>query len=157
MYLRGGGCMQIFVQPLNKTCNTEHTQSFLFMSMTLLLFDEEFDSSNHRVIPSEFYCIYTPRFYVPVNNNIVISRTVSLPTVLFRSFRTDRSGQTVQTQIRLLMQEQSDQGLHCLGAVWSVSTLFAIPSASFGCITLRKSHFAQLLGWLQHIFGCPKF
>ena len=28
------------------------------------------------------------------------------------SFRTDRSGQTVQTQIRLLLEEQSDQGLH---------------------------------------------
>ena len=30
------------------------------------------------------------------------------------SFQTDRSGQTVQTQIRLLLEEQSDQGLHCL-------------------------------------------
>ena len=29
-------------------------------------------------------------------------------------FRTDRPGQTVQTQIRLLLEEQSDQGLHCL-------------------------------------------
>ena len=28
--------------------------------------------------------------------------------------RTDRSGQTVQTQIRLLLEEQSDQGIHCL-------------------------------------------
>ena len=35
-------------------------------------------------------------------------------TVMFLSFRTDRSGQTVQTQIRLLLEEQSDQGLHCL-------------------------------------------
>ena len=60
------------------------------------------------------------------------------------SFRTDRSEQTVQTQIRLLLEEQSDQGLHCAdpdqtaprGAVWSGSTLFAIPSASFGLITL---------------------
>ena len=43
------------------------------------------------------------------------------------SFQTDMSGQTVQTQIRLLLEEQSDQGL---------STLFAIPSASFGLITL---------------------
>ena len=34
-------------------------------------------------------------------------------TVLILSFRTDRSGQTVQTQIRLL-EKQSDQGLHCL-------------------------------------------
>ena len=35
-------------------------------------------------------------------------------TVMFLSFRTGRSGQTVQTQIRLLLKEQSDQGLHCL-------------------------------------------
>ena len=30
------------------------------------------------------------------------------------SFRTDMPGQTVQTQIRLFLEEQSDQGLHCL-------------------------------------------
>ena len=35
-------------------------------------------------------------------------------TVMIKSFRTDRSRQTVQTQIRLLLEEQSDQGLHCL-------------------------------------------
>ena len=35
-------------------------------------------------------------------------------TVMILSFRTDRSGQTVQTQIKLLLEEQSDQGLHCL-------------------------------------------
>ena len=35
-------------------------------------------------------------------------------TIMILSFRTDRSGQTVQTQIRLLLEEQSDQGLHCL-------------------------------------------
>ena len=35
-------------------------------------------------------------------------------TVMTLSFRTDRSGQTVHTQIRLLLEEQSDQGLHCL-------------------------------------------
>ena len=32
-------------------------------------------------------------------------------TVMFLSFRTDRSGQTVPTHIRV---EQSDQGLYCL-------------------------------------------
>ena len=46
------------------------------------------------------------------------SRTVPtgafLSTVIFLSFRTDRSGQKVQTQIRLLLEEQSDQDLHCL-------------------------------------------
>ena len=35
-------------------------------------------------------------------------------TVMILRFLTDRSGQTVQTQIRLLLEEQSDQGLHCL-------------------------------------------
>ena len=35
-------------------------------------------------------------------------------TVMILSFWTDSPGQTVQTQIRLLLEEQSDQGLHCL-------------------------------------------
>ena len=39
-------------------------------------------------------------------------------TVMTLSFWTDRSGQTVQTQIRLLLEEQSDQGLHCLQFQW---------------------------------------
>ena len=41
-------------------------------------------------------------------------KTVMTCTVMILSFRTDRPGQTVQTQIRLLLEEQSDQGLHCL-------------------------------------------
>ena len=35
-------------------------------------------------------------------------------TVMILSFRTDMPGQTVQTQIRLLLEEQSVHGLHCL-------------------------------------------
>ena len=35
-------------------------------------------------------------------------------TVMTLSFRTDWSRQTVKTQIRLLLEEQSDQGLHSL-------------------------------------------
>ena len=35
-------------------------------------------------------------------------------TVMILIFPTDRSGQTVETQIRLLLEEQSDQGLHFL-------------------------------------------
>ena len=38
----------------------------------------------------------------------------SFDTVMTLSFRTDRSGQTVQTQIRLLLEEQSYQSLNCL-------------------------------------------
>ena len=41
------------------------------------------------------------------------------------------------------------------GVVWSESTLFAIPSASFGCITLRKSHVVQILGHYSIFLGCP--
>ena len=44
-------------------------------------------------------------------------------------FRTNRLGQTVQTQIRLLLEAPRE-------AVWSGSTLFAILSASFGLLTL---------------------
>ena len=45
---------------------------------------------------------------------IVIDRRSTGNAVMILSFRTGRPGQTVQTQIRLLLQEQSDQGLHCL-------------------------------------------
>ena len=45
---------------------------------------------------------------------IVIDRRSTGNAVMILSFRTGRTGQTVQTQIRLLLQEQSDQGLHCL-------------------------------------------
>ena len=48
--------------------------------------------------------------------NTVIERwaTLLIVTVMILSFQTDTPGQTVQTQIRLLLEEQSDQGLHCL-------------------------------------------
>ena len=35
-------------------------------------------------------------------------------SIIFLSFPTDRLVQTVKTQIRLLLEERSDQGLHCL-------------------------------------------
>ena len=41
-------------------------------------------------------------------------KQMKLATVMTLSFRTDRSRQTVQTRISLLLLEQSDQGLHCL-------------------------------------------
>ena len=43
---------------------------------------------------------------------------------MFLSFRTDRPGQTVQTQIRLLLEEQSDQGLRILSAWFGLITLW---------------------------------
>ena len=48
------------------------------------------------------------------DNMSCIVTQIRLFPVIILSFRTDRSGQTVQTQIRLLLEEQSDQGLHCL-------------------------------------------
>ena len=57
--------------------------------------------------------------------------------VMTLSFRTDRSGQTVQTQTRLLL-------------VWSGSSLFAIPFASFGQNVLWFGLFVWILGSLQH-------
>ena len=48
-------------------------------------------------------------------------------TVMILSFRTDRSGQT---------SVDPDQTAPLREAVGSGSTLFAIPSASFGCLTL---------------------
>ena len=44
-----------------------------------------------------------------MNNKDMIYRNY-----LILNFPTDRSGQTVQTQIKLLLEEQSDQALHCL-------------------------------------------
>ena len=40
--------------------------------------------------------------------------SVKKTTVIILNIGTDRSEQTVQTQIRLLFMEQSDQGLLCL-------------------------------------------
>ena len=41
--------------------------------------------------------------------DLIVNTCRSSPTVIILSFRTDRSGQTVQTQTRLLLEEQSDQ------------------------------------------------
>ena len=41
-------------------------------------------------------------------------QSMQLLTVIILNIGTDRSEQTVQTQIRLLLMEQSDQGLLCL-------------------------------------------
>ena len=54
-------------------------------------------------------------------------------------------------------------GQICLGkqcrprSIWSGSTLFAILSASFGLITLWKSHIDQILEWLQQMFWVSEY
>ena len=63
-------------------------------------------------------------------------------TVMTLNFQTNRSGQTVQTQIRLLLEEQSDQCLQCL--------LFHLHH--FDKIPFRFGVFVQILGGLQQRF-----
>ena len=62
------------------------------------------------------------------------------------SFWTDRSGQTVQTQIRPLLEERSDQGLHCLQFSLHTWKHFSMIKA-----------LVQILGWLQQIFLVSEF
>ena len=50
--------------------------------------------------------------YLPVALAFLADEIVS--TVIILNIGTDKSEQTVQTQIRLLLMEQSDQGLLCL-------------------------------------------
>ena len=54
-------------------------------------------------------------FVIPINNKVESNIENSFhDTVMIQSFRTDWSRQIVQTEIRLLLREQSDQGIHCL-------------------------------------------
>ena len=62
-------------------------------------------------------------------------------TVQILCFGTDRSQKTVQTKI-----SASEE------AVWSGSTLFAIPSASFGCINAMLHQTFLFLGQLWQLF-----
>ena len=50
------------------------------------------------------YCLF---FHSALNFHMLLIEVIL-------SFQTDWSGQIVQTQIRLLLEEQSDQGLHYL-------------------------------------------
>ena len=52
--------------------------------------------------------VWTKTLYFRLANDCLVH------TVTIISFWTDRPWQTVQTQIRLLLKAQSDQGLHCL-------------------------------------------
>ena len=51
---------------------------------------------------------------MPLNSILANSAEPGQTTVIILNIGTDRSEQTVQTQIRLLLMEQSDQGLLCL-------------------------------------------
>ena len=63
------------------------------------------------------------------------------------SFRTEGSGQAVQTLIRLLLEEQSDQVLHCL--LCHLNPL--------GTILCCKANLLELKGEYSNILGVRKF
>ena len=81
----------------------------------------------------------------PMGNTkrIRLSNSAGVFTEMTQSFRTDRSRQTVQTQIRLLLEE---------GAVWSGSSMFAIIFAPFWQNIKRFGLFVWILGSLQQTF-----
>ena len=68
-------------------------------------------------------------------------------TIMLLSFRTEKSGQTVQTQTRLLLEEQSDQDLHCL--LFHLHLL-----AVFLCC---KANLFEFKGDYSNILGVRKF
>ena len=85
-------------------------------------------------------------------------------TVMILCFRTDSSGQTVQTQIRLLLEKQSDQRVHCLqfclhfqltgaeGSLVSFQDRQASIVRMCVCQHFQTSSPLKPLGWLK-----PKF
>ena len=59
--------------------------------------------------------IFMMNFKLKSSSNILSKKIKdNYHTEMILIFQTNRSGQTVQTQIRLFQLEQSDQGLHCL-------------------------------------------
>ena len=84
--------------------------------------------------------------YVIVSN--ILTTHLYLRVIFFHNFAEDELKKklpqffdTLQTQIRLLLEEQSDQGLHCL------PFLHRLDSLLYG-----KSHILQILEWLQQMF-----
>ena len=67
---------------------------------------------------------------------------VAYSTVMTVSFRTDRSEQTVETQIRLLLEEESDQGVNCL---WEQSDL------GLHCLLFHLHHFDKIPSGLAYL------
>ena len=69
-------------------------------------------------------------------------------TVMILSFRTDKSGQTVQTQIRLLLERNS------LIRVYTVCNCVCIFWMYYSTVKLSCSNFRVITA---NVFGCPKF
>ena len=78
--------------------------------------------------------------------------SISTFTVMIQSFQTDRVGQTVQTQIRLLLEEQSDQGLHFCYSICIVLTKY--PKVWPVCLNFRQitENFSSIRKFTVHLF-----
>ena len=92
--------------------------------------------------------------FLDCTNIYVISTTLISP-----SFQMDRSGQTVKTQIRMLLEVQSDLGFHCLH--FGIHPLMALLCNKTSLLRFKNNKFwasqifRKLIAWLglvQHSF-----
>ena len=114
------------------------SQSFFKYCIHIVIRDEWY-----RIVNGQKLSIFN-RVTALVHTGKIIS---GIFTVIILSIRTDRSEQTVQTQIRLLLMEQSDQGLLCL--------LFCLHLLN--AILQCKIQLFQLYDNYGNYFRCPNF
>ena len=81
---------------------------YIYMARMEILNKFSEDFKNFSPIP-----VITNQFTADLGIYFIMNPIISA-TIMILSFRTARPGQTVQTQIFLLLEEPSDQGLHCL-------------------------------------------
>ena len=90
---------------------------FLMMLLIYYSFQYQLDVDFHQDIQFVLMFLRYIRPLAYVADMLVTNRAtapIEIDIVIVISFRTGKSGQTLQTQIRLLLEEQSDRGLHCL-------------------------------------------
>ena len=93
----------------------------LFVSDILIIFENKNETKKHTCIvkvlkigsPKIITVIALEWYNLFYFHNAVMRAKIQV-TVIILNIGTDRSEQTVQTQISLLLMEQSDQGLLCL-------------------------------------------
>ena len=101
------GVYHHFFQPQIETFyRSEECITVIFMKLNL----------QARLSISELFPGHTSYFYSSLFIALLVFwlGMTGLITVMILSFWTDMPEQTVQTQIKLRLEEQSDQGLHCL-------------------------------------------
>ena len=77
--------------------------------------------------------------------------------IYYLMIQTDRPGQTVQTQIRLLLEEQSDQGLHCRNSLIWVCTVCHSVCIVWTHYSLVKPHSSNFRVIITNILGVRIF